>query len=550
MKPLHILLVDDSASVGAFVSEYLRSNGHTVDFVLSGEEAVAAFQRRAPDFVLMDLVMPGIGGLEAIKRIRKIPTKVWVPIVVVTGSDDEGDVLTSFMAGADDYITKPIKPLVLDIRIHAMMRIASIQQSSMAIVEHVMEGVIRIDRAGRITAFNKAAETIFGYAPDEVLGKNVKMLMPSPFRENHDEYIGNYVATGVPKIIGKGREVTGLRKNGVLFPMHLGVTEATTPDDRFFIGLVRDLTVEHKLKSDLQESQRLMADFIENSPSVNFIKDREGRYNLVNRKYEELTGLIRQEVIGKTDSELFSPAVAEPYRLVDLSVMEHGRVVETEETFGAGDNKQYFLSVKFPVKNGEGKINGVCGISTNITPLKAFQRELEQISQLDELTSLFNRRHFRVLAEQELSRAVRYHDDVSVLMLDVDHFKAINDQYGHETGDDALKAVAQGFKNALREVDIIGRLGGEEFTALLPNTNLARAEEVAERIRASIAEITIQSLSGKEFACTVSIGVAALSEGEGAKKMDDLLREADFAMYEAKRSGRNRICRFTKPASC
>jgi PAS domain-containing protein len=116
-----------------------------------------------------------------------------------------------------------------------------------------------------------------------VLGENVKMLMPSPHREAHDTYIGDYLATGERRIIGIGREVQGQRKNGELFPMHLGVSEVETPDEQFFVGIVRDLSEENALRAALSENRHFLADVIENSPDATYVKDRAGRYLLVNR---------------------------------------------------------------------------------------------------------------------------------------------------------------------------------------------------------------------------------------------------------------------------
>jgi diguanylate cyclase (GGDEF)-like protein/PAS domain S-box-containing protein len=252
LKPLNILLADDAKSVGQFVSEYLRSAGHHVTFVESGEAAVAAYKAQPFDLVLMDVVMPGIGGLEAVKQIKAIPTAAWVPVIIITGLDADEDILSGHMAGADDYMLKPVKPMTLDIRIRSMMRIAALQRSSTAVIDNVIEGIIQIDRVGRIGRFNKAAESIFGYVEAEVLGKNVNMLMPPPYKEAHDDYLANYVTTGHAKVIGIGRVVTGLRKNGETFPMHLGVTEAATPEGKFFIGLVRDMTVEERMQRQIE----------------------------------------------------------------------------------------------------------------------------------------------------------------------------------------------------------------------------------------------------------------------------------------------------------
>ena len=246
-KALRILAVDDSRSVLALLTEMLEGDGHIVIPATSGEEAISIFRNGIPDLVIMDRVMPGMGGIEAVRELRKIQGTTWVPIILITSTMDDGDVLEAFSAGADEFLLKPINPLHLHIRLHSVSRISAIQCSTLAVIDTLHDGVVRIDGAGRVSMFNSAAERIFGYSANEVMGRNVSMLMPSPDREQHDNYLGNYYATGEAKIIGSGRRVVGLRKNGKTFPMHLGITEANTPDGRYFIGLIRDLSREEEL---------------------------------------------------------------------------------------------------------------------------------------------------------------------------------------------------------------------------------------------------------------------------------------------------------------
>ena len=253
MKALRILAADDSPSFLAVLNEILQGDGHTVILAKSGEEAVALYHSAHPDLIIMDRIMPGMGGIQAAREIRKQPTPNWTPIILITSTMDDGDVLEAFSAGVDEFLLKPINPLFLHIRLNSVMRIASIQRSTLAVINELLDGVVRIDSVGVISMFNAAAERIFGYSVAEVLGKNVSMLMPSPDREQHDPYIGNYHATNSPKIIGKGRRVIGQRKNGSTFPMHLGITEATTPDGRFFIGLIRDLSMQEELLEKIQQ---------------------------------------------------------------------------------------------------------------------------------------------------------------------------------------------------------------------------------------------------------------------------------------------------------
>ena len=198
-------------------------------------------------------------------------------------------------------------------------------------------------------------------------------------------------------------------------------------------------------------------------------------------------------------------------------------------------------------------INGLLGaLLATLTAALAWllhhsrQRELATLETLrkqarsDSLTDLSNRRCFLELAEAELARTVRYGGALSMLMIDIDRFKVINDQYGHKSGDLVLQALAGLFRQTLREVDIIGRIGGEEFAVLLPATDGTQAVEVAERLRQIIAGAEVKLADSKKIGFTVSIGVASL--GEQQVSVDSLLSLADRAMYLAKQQGRNKVC--------
>jgi diguanylate cyclase (GGDEF)-like protein/PAS domain S-box-containing protein len=176
----------------------------------------------------------------------------------------------------------------------------------------------------------------------------------------------------------------------------------------------------------------------------------------------------------------------------------------------------------------------------DITERKLFEVELKHRAHIDYLTGVNNRGYFMEQAELELSRAVRYGSPLSLYMLDVDFFKKVNDSHGHKVGDLVLIKLAEVCGQTLREVDIIGRLGGEEFAILLPETNLAKANEVAERLREAIAKAKVPLESGLPLHFTVSIGVTSLVSKDD--NLDVLLNRADKALYEAKEKGRNRVC--------
>ncbi|MBY0578464.1 MAG: diguanylate cyclase [Burkholderiales bacterium] len=162
--------------------------------------------------------------------------------------------------------------------------------------------------------------------------------------------------------------------------------------------------------------------------------------------------------------------------------------------------------------------------------------ELELLAVTDELTGLYNRRYLNRSMQEELSRCLRYGTDLSVCLMDVDHFKKINDHFGHQAGDDVLISLSNLLESSMRDTDIVGRYGGEEFAIVMPNTSLEEALLVADKIRIFIQKIVV--LDGRERQVTVSIGVVGCIESQ-VKSLDELISKADRALYGAKDSGRN-----------
>ena len=194
---------------------------------------------------------------------------------------------------------------------------------------------------------------------------------------------------------------------------------------------------------------------------------------------------------------------------------------------------------KIMQRDAQGQPTRMCGTHTDITERKHLELLLEKQAHIDHLTGLDNRRYFLEKAEKELKRAKRHNTPLTMLMLDIDHFKRINDTYGHKAGDQVLKRLAAIFTTTLREIDIIGRIGGEEFAVLLPETGPGEAQEVAERLRTRIMEAAVSIEHGLPIRFTISIG--AVTQHYPETNIDVLLSDADQALYEAKRQGRNRV---------
>jgi diguanylate cyclase (GGDEF)-like protein len=186
-------------------------------------------------------------------------------------------------------------------------------------------------------------------------------------------------------------------------------------------------------------------------------------------------------------------------------------------------------------------------IYSDVTDIVRHAEELERLATTDGMTGVYNRRHFLTLADHEWERARRYGRPVSFLMIDIDYFKSINDGFGHQVGDEMIVHLSKLARDCKRECDVLARIGGEEFALLLPETDLAQAQIIAERLRAEVAANSLVVASGS-IPATVSIGVATSSAA--MTDISDLMKAADQALYDAKHAGRNRvICRMARDAA-
>jgi diguanylate cyclase (GGDEF)-like protein/PAS domain S-box-containing protein len=261
-----------------------------------------------------------------------------------------------------------------------------------------------------------------------------------------------------------------------------------------------------------------------------------------NKVFFERNGYTPEEIIGQSprllQGELTDRATLDKIR----AALEKWQTIRAETLNYRKDGSTYWNEFDIvPVANEKGWFTHWISVQRDITERKLLALKLEHQANEDYLTGVNNRRHFMKLAELERSRSVRYGSSMALLMLDIDFFKIVNDTHGHRAGDAVLIKLAEVCKLTIREVDTIGRIGGEEFAILLPETDQARATEVAERIRVALADTEVTSeCVGSPIRFTVSIGVASLTSED--ESIDVLLNAADKALYIAKETGRNKVC--------
>jgi len=299
-----------------------------------------------------------------------------------------------------------------------------------------------------------------------------------------------------------------------------------------------DVTERKQAEEALKNEKEFFDAMIESTPGAFYVIDAEGNYRRWNNYLNRLTGLSDRELQNRTwllsiqeedrsrAAATMKDAIETGYAQAELQMLTHDR--------GA---RHFFMSVRrFMV----GDTTYLVGAGVDTTDRRAKMEVLEHQAHTDPLTQVANRGRFVEVANQELARCRRYGHPLSLWMLDVDHFKGVNDTYGHHAGDVALQSLMATSREALRDWDILGRMGGEEFAVLLPETDSMQALDVAERLRSAVATTAIPVEDGKVVHLTISTGIATASDSDIT--VDTLLERADKALYEAKRSGRDRVC--------
>jgi diguanylate cyclase (GGDEF)-like protein len=284
---------------------------------------------------------------------------------------------------------------------------------------------------------------------------------------------------------------------------------------------------------------------LDNLPFGMMVVDKALHCRYWNRQSEELFGLppgfVRQGIAMEeifrriARNGIYGPGEIEDHVTRRLATMSSFQAYTVELTRPDGRSLRVLGT---PVLIGDVP-EGLVLLQEDITERKSHQATLERLATTDHLTGLLNRRAFLDATEREIRRAQRYGQSLSLLMLDVDHFKRINDSHGHPAGDEVLRRIAAACRGMLRDEDLTGRLGGEEFAITLVQATLPAAVAVAERLRKTIGDLVIGH-EGKTLAATVSIGVAGFGGAIGS--LDALISQADERLYAAKHAGRNRVC--------
>jgi diguanylate cyclase (GGDEF)-like protein/PAS domain S-box-containing protein len=390
-----------------------------------------------------------------------------------------------------------------------------------------------------LAANNARHEQLTGMKLEEVAGRSVDELLTPEMvvrvKANYRRCVENKAATDYQETLDLPIGRTFWQTSLVPFFDETGKVSR-------LLGTAYEISDQVHLELETRYQSTVMSAYLDESPDGILVVDASNQIKTWNRRFLEMWD-IPEGVMNARDGEAALQSVAE--QLEDPV----GFVQRVKELYCSLDEEE--RGVHIQMKDGrtlerysrglhgsEGDYWGRIWFYRDVTELQRMTEELRHMSQTDPLTGIANRRVLMKALVEEYSRAKRYGHQLSVLMLDLDHFKQVNDCYGHATGDIVLKEFVSIVKPEIRISDCFARMGGEEFAIVLPETNLNSACQFAERLRRAVANLTIDSPQGA-IGITVSIGVSVLGDDDAAP--DHLINRADRCLYAAKSEGRNRV---------
>jgi diguanylate cyclase (GGDEF)-like protein/PAS domain S-box-containing protein len=416
--------------------------------------------------------------------------------------------------------------------------------------------IIGLDLEGRINLYSHGGERILGWPAEEVLGR-LTMAELSPWWQ------GASLADVAAAVRDRGayeKEVALVRKDKTTFPALLTITAlaAEGAEPTGYVGVVKDITAIRDTQNALRRERDFVNGILETSElAIMGGRLKDGIVTLFNHGAELITGYDRGEVLGREYAEILVPP---DDRDRVRRVFENGRegriplIGQRQHTILAKNGESRVMAWTYTILADDGgRPSQIVAFGRDVTTerrvhsrleqakleLEKANEELARLAATDPLTGLVNRRQADILFDREVARARRQKSPTSVIMMDIDYFKSVNDTYGHKVGDAVLVHLADRLRSRMRTSDIVARYGGEEFLLILPDTDLDGAAIVAEQMRKIIQASPF--LNGQtEVPITVSCGVAVMPHDRDLAN-DVLVRMADNALYAAKNRGRNRV---------
>jgi two-component system cell cycle response regulator len=489
MATSRILVADDDEAVLESVTWLLQENGYDVVPANGGMACLEQLERRSPDLLLLDILMPDADGCQLLERIKGDERWRDLPVLMLSAQPPEEASVRSLGLGAADFIRKPYRPKELLARVQAQLRMGAQLRSTRAALQRTEEQLHRAQQDA--DSRRKLVDILHEVTGDLSVSELFHLLVRRAARALSVSHCSVVLARP-----GESHA------NVVAAFENPGLQQLTVQLDRY-----------PELKAALDSGQPVLVEDLDTHPLYEGVR--------------QVWGIEGIEVPIRS-------VIALPF---SIDRGQYGvflvRRTRDQERFGPADLEFAQAVITAAV--------AVIQRAQMVESTMADNARLEQLAQTDPLTQLLNRRALTERITAEMERALRYDSTMALLMIDLDHFKRVNDTYGHLVGDDVLRDVGQLLSDTIRTSDIVARYGGEEFLVLLPETDDAGAESFAERIRFAVEQHLFASVSLPEpLHLTASVGVAVYPAAR-IESVEDLFARADAALYRAKADGRNRV---------
>ena len=475
-----ILLVEDSETQLKFLKEGLINSGFEVETAVNGAEAYKKLFEVVPDIVVSDIMMPVIDGYQLCRMIKNVDETKKIPVILLTVLDKKIDSFWGKKAGAQLFLSKSIDINELARHVNSTLR-------RYPLTDEYKEALRQKDSSDNV------AQTRLNSILNDLL---LKSVFANEFR-NLSDFL-NYERILVEKLFSLMSSFVEYSVAGIFF---------ASPDDYAENILYIDTLGRNLCKNVLSDIQ------------YDFFRKMEEHRTLKNTKFEVVRILLGKEIDYKfTDltSKIIIPLIFDKKLIGGICFYTRQEI-------------DYASFRYFDIMLSE---------LLAIFKMKYQYTEKEFMSVLDGLTGLYNRRQFEIGLEQEHNRSKRHPSDFSLAILDIDFFKKVNDNFGHQYGDYVLRTVADLMKSAFRKTDLLYRYGGEELIMIMPETNIEGAIIPVQRLRRMVEDYDFE-YNGVKTKVTVSIGLTM--NYQELNSPAEILKSADEALYKAKESGRNRV---------
>jgi diguanylate cyclase (GGDEF)-like protein/PAS domain S-box-containing protein len=379
-----------------------------------------------------------------------------------------------------------------------------------------------------VQSLNPAAGRLFDFSAAEAVGRSARELLPE-IDMAEPRLPNGQTSPGTLQTVGR-------RKDGSSFPIELAVSQAILDGKPQVIAMAHDITERQQAEQALRESAEELRLFADNVPAMAVSFDANLRCRFANKRYADFFGVAAADIVGKHLREIAGEDI---YGAIEDHYVQalrgHPVTYQRTRTLANGESRYLEFSI-LPHVGNHGEVLGCFAVATDITEHVQAEERIQRVAHHDSLTGLPNRLLFNDRLTHAISLAKRDARQFALLYLDLDKFKQVNDNLGHAAGDELLQAVAARIRHQVRESDTVARVGGDEFTVILPDiARLEEAEAVARKIIAAVAMPFQLGTPKQRVDIGASIGIAVYPAN--ARDADPLVTAADAAMYSAKQAG-------------